>query len=148
MTVSKIVDWGDAYQATIGGTVWFVPKAGDARVRQWVQEAIDGGMQVESPPAPTLEEKRAAAAMERSAFLVACVAAGVITEAEAEEAADGSWPATFDAFLGNMTTLMRIEAKAKWSQRGVVRRDSPLLTLVAAEKGVSDEALDAIFGIS
>lgn len=104
---------------------------------------------VEQAPAdPPLAARRAAATLTRAQFLLACVDAAIITEQEAEEAADGSWPSTFDDFLLGMAAAQRIEAKAVWASRSDVRRMSPLLALVAANKGVNAEQLDAIFGIT
>jgi len=97
--------------------------------------------------AGALDRARAAATLPREAFLIGCVAAGIITEAEAEEAADGSWPSSFNAFLAGMNGSQRIEAKALWASRAEVRRDSPLLALVAANKNMTDAQLDTLFGI-
>ena len=105
-------------------------------------------LQSNAPSYDTISDKRATAELTREAFLLACVAGGIITEQEAEEAADGSWPASFNTFLSGMTAAQRIEAKALWSRRDTVRRNSDLLALVAAEKSVSASALDAMFGIS
>jgi len=71
----------------------------------------------------------------------------IITDGDAEEAADGSWPSSFNTFLAGMTAAQRIEAKALWASRADVRRASPLLALVAANKSVTDEQLDTLFGI-
>ena len=95
-----------------------------------------------------LDRKRAAATLDRAAFLLGCVSESIITEQEAEEAADGSWPSSFDTFLAGMTAAQRIEAKAVWASRADVRRNSDLLALVAANKSVTAEQLDALFGIS
>src|SRR6056297_2618536 len=96
---------------------------------------------------PPVETRRIFAVLDRAAFLLGCVSAGIITEAEAEEAADGSWPSSFNTFLAGMTAAQRIEAKAVWASRGDVRRNSDLLALVAANKSVTDEQLDALFGL-
>lgn len=95
-----------------------------------------------------LAAKRNAATLTRAEFLLACVAAEIITEAEAEEAADGSWPASFDTFLRGLSFEDRIKARDTWASRADVRRNSALLALVAANRGVSAEELDTLFGIS
>jgi hypothetical protein len=97
---------------------------------------------------PPIEDRREGATLDRAAFLLGCVSADIITEAEAEEAADGSWPTSFNAFLAGMTAAQRIEAKAVWASRADIRRNSDLLALVAANKGVTEEELDALFGLS
>lgn len=95
-----------------------------------------------------LTTQRASATLSRPAFLLACLTAEIITEEEAEEAASGAWPSTFDTFLQGMTAAQRIEAKAVWASRADIRRDSALLALVAANKSVSAEQLDTLFGIA
>lgn len=99
-------------------------------------------------PQVPIEDRRATATLDRAAFLLGCVTAGIITEAEAEEAADGSWPSSFNTFLGGMTAVQRIEAKAVWASRADVRRNSDLLALVAENKNVTAEQLDALFGLT
>lgn len=97
---------------------------------------------------PSLPEKRAAATLTRAQFLTACVDAGIITAEVAEEAASGVWPTAFNPFLAGLTAAQRIDAKATWADGGDVRRSNPILTLIAAYQNVTDEQLDAMFGIA
>jgi len=99
-------------------------------------------------PDPSIEQLRANASMSRAKFLQACIAVGVIEPSVAEEAASGVWPSAFDGFLTGLSVEQRIEAKATWVDGQRVRRDSPILALIAAEQGVTDEQLDAMFGIT
>lgn len=94
-----------------------------------------------------IERKRARATMTRAQFLKACVAARIITAEVAEEAATGQWPTAFDAFIAGLTSDQRIDAKATWADGGSVHRDNAILALIAADQGVSDAQLDAMFGI-
>jgi len=100
--------------------------------------------------AELVAETRAAAKISRAAFLEACVVAGVIDEATAEEAASGAWPTQFNTFLAGLTVAQRIEAKAAWvdAPNGMIRRNSEVLAMIAADQGVSGSQLDAIFGIA
>ena len=100
-----------------------------------------------TPVSTPIEELRIGASLSRAKFLQACVSAGIITEDVAEEAASGVWPSAFDTFLTGLTVEKRIEAKATWVDGQRVRRDSPILALIAAEQGVTDEQLDQMFGI-
>lgn len=97
---------------------------------------------------PSIDEKRAGATMTRAQFLTACVSAQIITSAVAEAAASGSWPAAFDTFMSGLSVDQRIEAKATWADGTQVRRNNPILALIAADQGVTDVQLDAMFGIS
>ena len=104
--------------------------------------------QREYTPKPVpIEKLRANASLSRAKFLQVCVAAGIITEDVAEEAASGVWPSAFDTFLTGLTVEKRIEAKATWVDGQRVRRDSPILALIAAEQGVTDGQHDQMFGI-
>lgn len=95
---------------------------------------------------PSLDEFRAKAYLPRYEFLAACVTAGIITQETAEEAADGSWPAAFDTFLTGLADTGRITAKAVWADGKVVKRNSTILALIAADASVTEEQLDVMFG--
>jgi len=105
----------------------------------------DGSKWVE--PETPIEQLRANASMPRAEFLQACVSVGIIDPDVAEEAASGAWPGAFDAFLTGLPVAQRIEAKATWVDGQRVRRNSPILALIADEQGVTDAQLDALFGI-
>jgi len=81
----------------------------------------------------------------RGQFLLAAAAAGIITEAVAEEAADGSWPAAFNTFIAGLSASQRIVAKATWADGRTVNRSNPILALIAADQGVNEAGLDALF---
>lgn len=105
---------------------------------------------VEPTPVP-VEEWRETAELPRGAFLNACVAAGFITAEVGFEAADGSWPTAFNTFMEGLSPSQRIETKATWadlSAASTVRRNSPILALIAADPLVNatPEQLDAMFG--
>jgi len=110
----------------------------------------DGAWVTGDEPQAPIEERRAAAALSRADFLKACNAAGIITDGDAEEAADGSWPVGFNPFLVSLTVAQRIDAKSTWADNPLVRRDSALLAQIAAAQDpeVSPAQLDAMFGIA
>ena len=97
---------------------------------------------------PTLAEKRETANITRAEFLNAAEAAGIITEAVAEEAADGSWPSSFDAVVSVLPASERVNAKATWADGGNVRRNNTTLSLLQSALNLTDAQLDALFGIS
>lgn len=96
-------------------------------------------------PAQQLAAERAAMSATRGQFLIAAVGAGIITEATAEEAAGGGWPAAFDAFMAGLSAPQRIAAKAAWVDGDKVRRTNPILALIAADQSVSPDAVDDLF---
>lgn len=96
-------------------------------------------------------------ALTREAFCVALIGAGILTEAEASEAALGTWPPKFEPALAGKTLLEKLTIKNRWRDTRSVPRDAALfadlLAFYATAKGLSPaqaKALgDAIFaGVS
>jgi len=106
----------------------------------------NGSKWVHNPPsdAEILARWRETASLPRSAFILAALDAEVLTEAEAEQAVNG-WPASWDAFFDGKPARDRIEAKARWVETSVVRRNAPLIAQLAAFKGLTDQKVDALF---
>ena len=102
------------------------------------------------PPEPTEAEKladaRQAARITRGKFCMACVGAGLLTEAEAIEAAKGDWPESFSNALPD--GVPEYAAKIEWASVTHVRRMNKILLGVAAAAGVTDAQLDQMFGVS
>jgi len=100
---------------------------------------------------PTAEQKlahaRTRASLPKDDFILAALDAGVLTEADAEEATNG-WPTGWDAFFEEQPTRDRIEAKARWASATTIARNAPLIEALAAFKGLTPEQVDALFGIN
>jgi len=101
----------------------------------------------EPTPAEVLAQWRSQASLPRSKFILAALDAGVLTEADAEQAVNG-WPSGWDAFFDGLPARDRIAAKAEWASITRVRRSAPLVAQLAAFKGLTDEQVDALFGIN
>jgi hypothetical protein len=106
-------------------------------------EGVEISPYVAPPDFPTYEP----ASLPRSTFILAALDAGILTEADAEQAVNG-WPAGWDAFFEGQPARARIEAKARWAETAVVRRDAPLIAQLAAFKGLTDQQVDGLFGIN
>lgn len=132
-------------KTTINGQELTIPDDMNNRHRKMLEGVTIAAYQA---PTQTTEEKRAAASITRAQFLKACVAADIITAEVAEAAATGDWPAAFNTFLSGLTRDQRIDAKATWADAKEVRRNAPILALIAADQRVSEAQLDALFGIS
>lgn len=105
------------------------------------------------PYTPPPEEQRKTAVMTRTAFCQQLWRAGVMTQAEAEAAARGEWPASFAAFASNLTADESTDAKIEWAGATEIRYMAPLLQSLALSYAGDDQAaataiLDQIFGIS
>lgn len=100
---------------------------------------------------PTAEQKleraRTRASLPKDHFILAALDAGVLTEADAEEATSG-WPTGWDAFFTGQPTRNRIEAKARWASATTIARTAPLVEALAAYKGLTPEQVDSMFGIN
>jgi len=68
-------------------------------------------------------------------------------EADAEEATIG-WPAGWSDFFTSQPARDRIAAKAEWASVTTIRRTAPLIAALAVFKGLSDDQVDALFGIN
>jgi hypothetical protein len=100
--------------------------------------------EAEQPDA--LTHWRATHAMPVDEFCIACHGAGLLSEADAELAATGGWPAAFDAFIAALPFADRVRARRKWAGTKHVRRNDPLLAQIAAAAKVTPEQLDALMG--
>ena len=94
-----------------------------------------------------IEQLRTTASLPKDEFILAALDAGVLTEADAEEATS-RWPTGWDDFFTGQPARDRIEAKARWASATTIARNAPLIEALAAFKGLSDQQLDALFGLS
>lgn len=92
-----------------------------------------------SPPAPELS---------REAFCVALIEAGILTEAEATEAALGVWPSKFEPALTGKSLVEKLTIKNVWQATKTVPRNAPLfadlLTFYAGIKGLGPQQAQAL----
>lgn len=96
--------------------------------------------------ADVLADWRGTAVLSRLDFCLALFVAGVLNAEEAETAASGGWPAAFDDALAGLTDSERAFARITWAGTTVVHRSADLLALVQAFQGMTDAALDTMFG--
>lgn len=96
--------------------------------------------------AARLSEWRKGASLTRRQFCLACLQAGLLTPDDAVTAASGGWPASFDAALVGLSAMEAAAAKVEWAAVGTIWRNAPLLAVVQATAGVTDDQLDTLFG--
>lgn len=133
----KLPDWASA---------WI-----DANDDTYIGQQFDGQKFVERVPtaeelAAKLAEWRYNATLSRRQFCIAAYRAGLLSEADAVLAAKGEWPASFDAALTGLPANVVTEAKIEWAAVSEIRRSAPLLETVRQSNGVTEEALDTMFG--
>lgn len=101
----------------------------------------------EPTPEELLTTERASASVTRGQFCTNLITSGILPIAEAVAAAKGDWPNTFAAALVSMTDAERAAAEIEWAGATTILRNAPLLIMLQAFAGLSDEAVDVLFGI-
>lgn len=104
-------------------------------------------------PQPTVDERRAAAVLDKTSFCKRLRQVGILPATEAVLAARGEWPATFAAFTSDITEDDAADAQIEWAGALNIRYNHPLLQglAMAYANGDPDGAtavLDLIFEIS
>lgn len=98
---------------------------------------------------PTIEEWRKTAVMSRADFAVIAAQQGWITEQEAEEwVASASIPSVVSGVIDAMPEEMRFKARIAVLGDTIIPRNSGILYALMAEKGVEDEEMDSLFGLT
>ncbi|MBY6113283.1 hypothetical protein KUW09_04910 [Mameliella alba] len=103
----------------------------------------------EDKAAQGLQVAREGARMSRLDFALAMRTGGVITKAEAAAwLADGTLPPVAQAAIATIADqAKRDEAELRFIAAAEIERQSPLITLVQAQVGLTDAQVDALFGI-
>jgi hypothetical protein len=78
-------------------------------------------------------------------LLIGLVTEGWITEAEGEAWLEGRLPGSVQALIGTLPKDQRFAAKARAIRPSAVLRSDPLVGLLAAAQGKTQEQLDAFF---
>jgi len=108
-------------------TPWRITAVPDAPQEEW-RWADEGHLPLAPAPSATLP---------RAAFCVALIGAGILTEAEAIEAALGAWPPKFEPALDGKSLLEVLTIKNLWRETKSVARDAPLFLDLLAFYGTS-----------
>jgi len=93
---------------------------------------------------PVVEVWRGRVTLSRTDFCIALKRAGILTGAQAIQAAKGDWPVPFAAALANFPDAD--EAEIAWAGASQVDRNSPLLEPLRVAAGLTAEQLDTMFG--
>lgn len=100
-----------------------------------------------SPPVD-LDAWRAGAAVSRTEFCLALKRADILPASEAVAAAQGNWPATFQAVLTNTPEIDADEAQIIWAGAVDISRNHPLIAPLQVAASLTDAQVDALFGFS
>lgn len=111
-------------------------------------QVIDGvPVRSEPDPAQVLAERRAAASMSRSDFLLASIGAGIIQPSDAGPAARGEIPPSLMPVFEDLPPAVQIEAIVRWGAATMIERTNPILAALAEAMQITEAQLDALFGI-
>lgn len=92
--------------------------------------------------------RRAATYLTKAEFLQACMATGLLTPSEAAVAAKGDIPAPFLPAVASMTPEQQDMLPVIWPAVTRINRMDPLILAVAKGARISEETLDALFGLT
>ena len=95
--------------------------------------------------ADALPQWRSSASIPKGVFCERLMDAGILTPAEAVLAAQGGWPAKFDAALSALPAIDAARAQMKWAAAVTVRRNHPTLAALAKLAKLTDAQVDALF---
>jgi hypothetical protein len=101
-----------------------------------VRDALPGEI-VETPVVPQ--------SITFAQLLIGLVTEGWITEAEGDAWLEGRLPGAVQVLIGTLSKDQRFAAKARASRPSEVLRSDPLVGLLAAAQGKTQEQLDAFF---
>ena len=135
---------GGAILATIDGVEMTIPN--DPANRHYAA-LIEAGVDIADAAEPSIDDIRAGASIDRAAFCNGLADAGVITDAEAIDAARGEWPASFAGFLDYLTDKQRRDAQITWASCVTIQRNHEFVVSLAWWTAMTDEQVDALFGI-
>jgi len=112
---------------------------------QWVREWT-----VRPKTQAELDDERAAwrktAFLYRRDFCIALKRAGVLSAAQAIQAAKGDWPQAFTSALAQLPQDAQEEAEIEWAAVQEIRRNHPMIALLGSAANMTDEQIDALFG--
>ena len=137
-----------------GTTYWLAHDDGPHKITEIDELPPSGSFASQPPaPAPTLQEQRDAAVLDKKTFCKQLRALGVLPIGEASAAARGEWPATFAGFTAGLTPEQAEDAQIEWAGTLNIHYTHPLLQALALSYANDDQAaataiLDQIFGIT
>lgn len=121
-----------------------------SRIMEWVngekvfRELLPSEMEL-SPEA--LQALREASSVSRHTFCLNLVKQGILTPAQAIEAAKGTWPAAMEDFLAYLDADQSLDAQVEWATSVTILRMHPFILSLASWLSLTDEATDDLFDI-
>lgn len=113
----------------------------------WV---VQEGELVRSPNWATdqLSKARAAASLSKADLLIRLATFGILTPAEAQQAASGVIPPSMETMMETLPPEAQMAARIKWAADNEISRNHQVIVMAAYALGLSDELVDQIFEVS
>lgn len=108
---------------------------------EWIDPRTPADLEAE------LQARRSVAWLTKSDFLLACMGVGLLTPAEAAQAAQGIVPEPFQAAVDALDPMMQAYMAVIWPTATRIERMDAFIQTIAAVRGLSDELVDQLFGI-
>ncbi|TJZ86165.1 hypothetical protein [Paracoccus hibiscisoli] len=109
---------------------------------EWIDPRTPSDMQA------ALYAARDATFLDKSDLLTRMFLAGLFDAENVLIASQGEIPPTLEPALQSMPAEAQVIARIKWRSDTVISRVNPVIVLAAAALGVTDEQMDAIFGVT
>ena len=140
MTTNIIQTAPNTYTATIDGTTW-LGITPDNFFYASVQEAIEAGEPVGTPPTPPVVIPNLSFAQ----LLIGLVTEGWITEADGNGWLVGTLPSTVLAVISTLPTDQQFAATARAMRPSEIVRADPLVGALATSEGKTSTEIDDFF---
>lgn len=139
---------GDCTHRMVQGEMVALPPRPEPTMRYDVEAGAWFDPRTPDDLAGELEARRAASSLTKNEFLQACMSVGLLTPKEAAAAARGNIPESFASAVAGMGAEMQDRVSIAWPASTRVERMNPLILAVAAARGITDDTLDALFGLT
>lgn len=108
---------------------------------EWIDPRTPADLEAE------LQAKRDATWLTKPDFLLACMGAGLLTPAEAAQAAQGIVPEPFQSAVDALDPMTKDYLAVLWPTATRIERTDPFIETIAAMRGLSDALVDQLFGV-
>lgn len=108
---------------------------------EWIDPRTPADMQA------TLYAARDAASMDKTDLLTAMLLSGKLTLEDFEIAGEGRIPSAIEPSLSQLPVEAQAIARVKWRNDVTISRTNPVIVLAAMALGITDQQMDAIFGV-
>ena len=92
------------------------------------------------------EKFRSVASLSRRDFVMSITKAGILPVNEAVLAARGEWPNAFASAISSMDEDAKLEVQIDWASATEIRRNHPIIDVLATSVNLTPEQVDALFG--